>query len=221
MKRRPWTDADRDLVRRHYADMPTAELAARMGRSVKTVYSVAYKLGLRKSGTYFAAGLGGRTGDGRGAATRFQPGHVTWNKGTRYIAGGRSAETRFRAGQIPHTWQPVGTYRVRKDRSGGYLEQKMTDTRCTRRDWIAVHRMVWEATHGPIPPNHVVAFRPGRKSIVLEEITLDALELVTRQELMRRNSVHRYPEDVKAAIRQLGVLHRRINERTKHEESNG
>ena len=64
-----------------------AELAARMGRSVKTVYSVAYKLGLRKSGTYFAAGLGGRAGDGRGTATRFQPGHTTWNKGQRYIAG--------------------------------------------------------------------------------------------------------------------------------------
>jgi len=206
MKRRPWTDAERDLLRAHYADTPTAELAARLGRSVKTVYTVAYTLGLRKSDTYFAAGLGGRAGDGRGAATRFQPGHTTWNKGQRYIAGGRSAETRFRAGQIPHTWQPVGTYRVRKDSGGGYLEQKMTDTGCTRRDWIAVHRMVWEAAHGPIPPNHVVAFRPGRKSIVLEEITLDALELVSRQEMIRRNTIHRYPLEIKHNMRLLGRL---------------
>lgn len=212
-RRRPWTDADRDLVRRHYADMPTAELAARLNRSIKTVYTVAYKLGLRKSDTYFAAGLGGRTGDGRGAATRFQPGHVTWNKGTRYIAGGRSAETRFRAGQIPHTWQPVGTYRVRKDLSGGYLEQKMTDTRCTRRDWIAVHRMVWEAAHGPIPPNHVVAFRPGRKSIVLEEITLDALELVSRQEMIRRNTIHRYPVELRQNIKLLARAKKLINKK--------
>ena len=87
MIRRRWTDAERDVLRALYADTPTAELAARMGRSVKTVYSVAYKLGLRKSGTYFAAGLGGRAGDGRGTATRFQPGHTTWNKGQRYIAG--------------------------------------------------------------------------------------------------------------------------------------
>jgi hypothetical protein len=206
MNRRPWTDADRDLVRRHYADMPTAELAARMGRSVKTVYSVAYKLGLRKSGTYFAAGLGGRAGDGRGTATRFQPGHTTWNKGQRYIAGGRSAETRFKPGQIPHTWKPVGTYRVRQDVNGGYLEQKMTDTGCTRRDWIAVHRMVWEATHGPIPPGHIVAFLPGRKSIVLEEITLDGLELVSRQEMIRRNTIHRYPLEIKQNMRLLGRL---------------
>jgi hypothetical protein len=206
MKRRPWTDAERDLLRAHYADTPTAELAARIGRSVKTVYSVAYKLGLRKSGTYFAAGLGGRAGDGRGAATRFQPGHTTWNKGQRYIAGGRSAETRFKPGRIPHTWKPVGTYRVRQDVNGGYLEQKMTDTGCTRRDWIAVHRMVWEATHGPIPPNHVVAFRPGRKSIVFEEITLDALELVSRQEMIRRNTIHRYPLEIKHNMRLLGRL---------------
>jgi len=73
MKRRPWTDAERDLLRAHYADTPTAELAARIGRSVKTVYSVAYKLGLRKSGTYFAAGLGGRAGDGRGPRVGGQP----------------------------------------------------------------------------------------------------------------------------------------------------
>jgi len=206
MKRRPWTDAERDLLRAHYADTPTAELAARMGRSVKTVYSVAYKLGLRKSGTYFAAGLGGRAGDGRGTATRFQPGHTTWNKGQRYIAGGRSAETRFKPGQIPHTWKPVGTYRVRQDVNGGYLEQKMTDTGCTRRDWIAVHRMVWEATHGPIPPGHIVAFLPGRKSIVLEEITLDGLELVSRQEMIRRNTIHRYPLEIKQNMRLLGRL---------------
>jgi hypothetical protein len=206
MNRRPWTDAERDLLRAHYADTPTAELAARMGRSVKTVYSVAYKLGLRKSGTYFAAGLGGRAGDGRGTATRFQPGHTTWNKGQRYIAGGRSAETRFKPGQIPHTWKPVGTYRVRQDVNGGYLEQKMTDTGCTRRDWIAVHRMVWEATHGPIPPGHIVAFLPGRKSIVLEEITLDGLELVSRQEMIRRNTIHRYPLEIKQNMRLLGRL---------------
>lgn len=212
-RRRPWTDADRDMVRRHYADTPTAELAARLNRSIKTVYTVAYKLGLRKSDTYFAAGLGGRTGDGRGAATRFQPGHVTWNKGTRYIAGGRSAETRFRAGRIPHTWQPVGTYRVRKNRGSGYLEQKMTDTRCTRRDWIAVHRMVWEAAHGPIPPNHVVAFRPGRKSIVLEEITLDALELVSRQEMIRRNTIHRYPVELRQNIKLLARAKKLINKK--------
>jgi len=206
MKRRPWTDAERDLLRAHYADTPTAELAARIGRSIKTVYSVAYKLGLRKSGTYFAAGLGGRTGDGRGTATRFQPGHTTWNKGQRYIAGGRSAETRFKPGQIPHTWKPVGTYRVRQDVNGGYLEQKMTDTGCTRRDWIAVHRMVWEAAHGPIPPGHIVAFRPGRKSVVPEEITLDGLELVSRQEMIRRNTIHRYPLEIKHNMRLLGRL---------------
>ena len=140
--RRPWTEADRDLLRRHFPTMPTPELATLLGRTISTVYQNAYKLGLRKSDTYFAAGLGGRTGDGRGAATRFKPGQPSWNKGQRYIAGGRSAETRFKPGQLPHTWRPVGAYRIRADKSGGYLEQKITDTHYTPRDWVPVHRLV-------------------------------------------------------------------------------
>lgn len=219
--RRPWTEADRDLLRRHFPTMPTPELATLLGRTISTVYQNAYKLGLRKSDTYFAAGLGGRTGDGRGAATRFKPGQPSWNKGQRYIAGGRSAETRFKPGQLPHTWRPVGAYRIRAGKSGGYLEQKITDTHYTPRDWVPVHRLVWEAEHGAIPPDHVVVFRPGRKSLVLEEITLDAVELLSRQELMRRNSVHRLPAELKDTIRTLGVLRRKINTRTRNEEPAG
>ena len=38
MKRRPWTDAERDLLRAHYADTPTAELAARLGIPARSAY---------------------------------------------------------------------------------------------------------------------------------------------------------------------------------------
>lgn len=211
MKRRAWTDAETALLRALYADTPTTEIAARMGRTIKSVYFFAHKLGLRKSDTYFVAGLGGRTYDGRGTETRFKPGQVSWNKGQRYVAGGRSAETRFKPGRMPHTWKPVGTYRLRQEKNGVvYLERKISDTGYTPRDWMAVHRMVWEAEHGRIPPGHVVVFRPGRRTAVLEDITLDAVELISRQELIRRNSIHRYPPELRETMRLIGRVKSRL-----------
>lgn len=40
--RRPWTDTERALLRELYADTPTAVIAARLGRSVGTVFTAAY-----------------------------------------------------------------------------------------------------------------------------------------------------------------------------------
>ena len=210
MTRRPWTEQDIATLRRLYANTPTKELAEHFGRSLGGVYDKVHELQLKKSPHYL---LAQRRENVRaaGASTRWAPGTAPWNKGIPYDSGPNSHEIRFRPGNTPHNWVPVGSYRINRD---GYLDRKVSDLRRGARDWEAVHRLVWKEAHGEIPAGHVVVFRGGRNSTVLEEITLDALELVTRQELMRRNSVHRYPEDVKAAIRQLGVLHRRINERT-------
>ena len=52
MTRRFWTDAERDYLRRHYADTPTPEIARALGRSEKTVYTTARDLGLRKAPHY-------------------------------------------------------------------------------------------------------------------------------------------------------------------------
>lgn len=217
MTRRPWTSQDIATLRRLYAETPTTELAEHFGRSLKIVYEKAKRLGLRKAPHYMREQHGARARE-VGKATRFVPGQKSWNKGTHYVAGGRAGETQFKPGNTPYNWVPVGSYRINRD---GYLDRKISDERRGARDWEAVHRLVWKEAHGEIPAGHVVVFRPGRATTVMEDITLDALELITRQELMRRNTVHRYPEEVKVAIRQLGVFRRKINKRTKHEESDG
>lgn len=215
--RRPWTDAERALLRELYADTPTAVIAARLGRPLKAVYQQARTLGLSKSPHYMTREHGARARE-VGKATRFVPGQVSWNKGQHYLPGGRCPETQFRPGNTPHNWVPVGSYRLNGD---GYLDRKVSDLRRGARDWEAVHRLVWKEVHGEIPSGHAVVFKPGRRTTVLEEITPDALELVTRQELMRRNTVHRLPPELKDTIRTLGVLNRKINARTKHEEPDG
>ena len=68
-----------------------------------------------------------------------------------------------------------------------------------------------------MPVGYLVVFKRGMFTNVLEEITLDRLELVSRAENMRRNSVHRYGPEI-ASLHQLrGAVNRQINQRLKEQ----
>jgi hypothetical protein len=222
-KRRYWTPGEEALMRMQYATMPTAAIAATLDRPVKAIHSKATDMGLHKSRELIVetARANSRNPDHPGAATRFQPGLQPWNKGTNFKAGGRSAETRFKPGHRSHTWQPVGSYRVVTDRKG-YQEVQIKindDPGPTHVRWKAVTRLAWEAEHGPVPEGHAVVFRAGMRTVNPAEITADKLELVSRAELMRRNTVHRLPREVAQTVQLLGALRRRINNSTRTEET--
>ena len=112
--------------------------------------------------------------------------------------------TSFKPGYRSRSWVPVGTERVS---SRGYLQRKVTDIGCAAQDWVAVHVLNWETENGPIPPKHVLAFRDGDRG----NVELDNLELITRTELLKRNSVHRYPPELRQVIWLKGALVRKIN----------
>lgn len=198
-----------EVLRRDFATTPTAELADRFGCAPHQVHRRARCMGLRKDEAYLAS-AGGRLDGVRGMGTRFQPGHVPWTKGRRLP--GHGGPTTFKPGTRPHNYVPVGSYRIA---ARGYLQRKMTDTGYPPRDWVMVHRLVWEAANGPIPDGHVVAFRAGRHTTELAAITVDALELVPRVELLRRNSVNRYPKEIADLMKLRGALNRQINRRSK------
>ena len=217
--RRPWAEHELGILRHNYAHFPTAKIAAQLGRDVRHVYSKAAKLGLHKSARFFARSASGRIlqGGALGQATQFKPGSTPWNKGKTYQALWRSIQTQFKPGNRPHTWVPVGTRRINSD---GYVELKFSDApgRYDMR-WRGVHRMVWEAAHGPCPAGSVIVFKPGRRTTVEADITLDAIECITRAENMRRNSVHaRYPE-LGPVVRAMGALTRQINRKAKESSS--
>ena len=213
MTRTPWTAEQLDTLRRLYAMTPTIQIAEQIGRPLRATYAKATELGLRKAPEYFAAHQAGRTDGQRGQATRFAPGQTPWNKGTSYRPGGRAAENQFRPGIRSHNWKPIGTYRVNAD---GYLDVKISDEGPPQKHWERVHRLVWIEAHGPIPDGHVVVFRPGRFSTELDLITPDALECITRQELAARNSIHRYPQPLKQAMRLAAKLRRKLDEHPEH-----
>lgn len=191
------------LVHR-YPNEPTAAIAADLGCSVTSAYNKAHQLGLKKTAEYLAGPLSHRLTGTVGAETRFKPGQVPHNKGRTYNPGGRSAGTRFQTGNKPVGWRPIGSLRVNKD---GCLERKVADPG----SWLPVHRLVWEAENGPVPDGHAVVFLPGRRTTDLASITIDAVECISRSELMTRNSIHRYPAPLKHAIKLLAKAKRHID----------
>lgn len=213
-----WTDEQLALLREFYPHFKTEKVAQACGRTVAQCYQKAQQLGLSKTERYLASDDACRVSASRRTpgmqANQFKPGQKAWNHGTHYTAGGRSAETRFKPGrpaEEARNYVPIGSLRQSKD---GYLERKVTDdpSLVPARRWVAVHRLVWMEANGPVPDGHVVVFRPGRRTAVLEQISVDALELVSRVELMKRNTVHaRYPKEVVQLVQLKGAIKRQVN----------
>lgn len=224
MNRRPWTDAERAEVARRYPNECTEAIARDLGRSVESVYYVAQKAGLKKTLQFMREVHGATLKRPAGQSSRFKPGHTTWNKGKPGSTGlhPNTRRTQFKPGRAPEearNYRPIGSERITKD---GYLERKVSDdtTAVPARRWIAVHRLVWEAANGPIPPGHIVVFRRGMATTNRDEITLDRLELITRSENMQRNTRHNLPEEINSIITARARLVRAINKRLRHEEQN-
>jgi hypothetical protein len=214
-RRKLWDQWEIQFLRNTYPSISTKELARRLGRSVNAVYGRAALMGLHKSAEYLASldACRLRRGDHVGASSRFSRGHVPANKGLRRPgwSPGRMAETQFKPGVRPHTWRPIGSTRFTKD---GYLQRKVSDTGYPPRDWVGEHILLWEKAHGPIPKGHALTFKDRNKG----NIRLDNLELITRRELMPRNTIHNYPPELSDVIRLGAALKRQL--RRRHEEQN-
>lgn len=218
--KRLWSAIQDAELRLIYPDFSTAVIACRMHRTVTAVYQRARILGLTKSATYLTSpeACRLRRGDHVGAAFRFPKGHVPANKGLRRPPGwspGRMRQTQFKKG-VRHgvavtLYKPIGTERISKD---GYLERKINDDLPLQARWRSVHLIVWEAANGRLPPGHAVVFRNRDKT----DIRLENLELITRRQLMARNSVHNLPKPLAQTVQLLGALKRQINRRTRDGE---
>lgn len=207
--RKRWTPEEDDVIRRLFPDSKTADIVALLpGRTYASTSARARKLGLAKSTAFLASPASGRLDGVRGFATRFQRGQASWNKGSHYVAGGRSAETRFRKGAQPHNTVAIGTTVKTTD---GYWKVKVAEPN----EWRYCHRMAWEDANGPIPKDMALAFKDGNS----DHYGLENLELITRRDLMARNTLHNLPAPLPQLIQLRGALVRKINRQASaHEE---
>lgn len=219
MSRHIWSGPLTDLLIELYPHLPTEWLAHSFKLTERQIYQKANHIGLKKSEAYLASEFAGRLRreKPRGLSTQFRKGQTPWNKGTHYVAGGRSADTRFKPGDrhgvAVKLYKPIGSERISKD---GYLERKINDDLPLQKRWRAVHLIEWEAINGPLPAGHAIAFKDGDKT----NRAPDNLELITRAELMRRNTYHQYPKEIARVIQLRGAITRQINkrERKSHEQ---
>jgi hypothetical protein len=222
-KRRHYAEWECAFLRENYATSLTEHLALVLRREIGSVHQKARALDLEKDPAFLtqvgqALMLDPNHG---GRRYQFQPGRVPANKGLKRPgwAPGRMAETQFKPGQRPKTWVPVGSYRVNSD---GYLDRKVNDLPGPNTvRWHPVHRLVWMEANGPVPKGHTVVFKPGRRTTVREDITLDAVECITRAQLMARNTIHQMPPELADVARLRGRLTRAINERAKEADDHG
>lgn len=183
----PWTADMIELLKATYADEVSHVIATRLGVSLGSVYTKARKLGLKKSPSFLISMARSNVFLTLGAKHRFAKGH----------------ETQFKKGFTPHNWKPIGTERV----ADGYLQRKMTDTGSALRDYVPVHHLVWREAGREIPKGHVLIFVDGNR----RNFDINNLQIKSRADMMKRNTMHNYPKEISQAMLMRGVLNRRIN----------
>jgi hypothetical protein len=216
--RKIWTREEIDWLKLNYANTPMHKLIAHLGRTKESIYGAAFVFKLKKSAEFLASPFCGRITPGSklGGGTVFKKGHVPLNKGKKQIeymtaeSIEKTKHTRFQKGSKPHnTKEKDGTISVRKDSKGRCYQW----IRISMGYWRELHRVVWEKNYGPIPKGYNIQFK-DKNSL---NCVIENLYMVDRQNQMIENTIHRYPAEIKQAIRTIGKLKSKIKTYEKHD----
>jgi len=200
-----------EFVLLNFPHEKSRDVADAIGLKVSTVRHFAYKNGLKKSEIFNNSSMSGKlTSDTvRGLNFRFKKGHIPANKGKKlheYMnpeTVEKVKKTCFKNGHLPKNTKEDGAISIRKDRAGRYYQF----IRLSLSKWVHLHVHLYREKYGNIPKGYVVAFK-DRNTM---NCVIENLELITRKELMARNQIHHYPEEIKQTIRTLSKLKKLIN----------
>ena len=210
-KRKIWTEDEKALLRKLYADTSMEELMKKFNCTKSQVYNQANANGLKKSKAFIAETTRKNQLKQIEAGTHkgFPKGHIPDNKGKKMSAElyekMRQSGTWYQKGNRPQNYKPVGSTRISID---GYIEIKTKDPRT----WEMLHRHNWEKCFGKIPEGYNLVF----KNKIRTDTRVENLKLLSHAQLMSKNTIHRYPTEVKDLIRTLSKFKKTI----KSHESN-
>lgn len=199
-----WTIEEDESLRRLYPNMSSLEVSQLMNRSLKSVYSRANILGVCKSEEFINSINSGRfKGGNKGKMFQFKKGNQAWNKGLKGLQIG-GVETRFSKGSQPHNTRHDGAISIRVEDGRPYQY-----IRISKGVWKPLHNHIWINTHGNIPKGMIVVFKDKNPL----NCVLENLELITRKENMARNTIQRYPRELKFTLKLLKKLKRTVDEK--------
>ncbi len=214
-KNKIWTKGLEDKLIELYPNNLTQDIADRFQMKLCTIRNAAHRLGLKKDKAWISKIARERTLDPNhgGRKFLFQKGSIPKNKGLKqsdYMSKEsieKSKKSRFKKGNKPHNafkdWEEV----LRKDSNGkSYWRIKVQGSKrlVYKNVWL------WELHNGKIPKNHVVVFKDGNT----QNCIIENLECISRVELMNRNTIHQYPEELKETIRLKNKINKKIKEKS-------
>lgn len=195
-----WKPHEIELLKQHYADSNIHELMQMLNKSDRKIYNQARNLGLKKSAAYEEKRrLFDIENLRKNTTKRFQKGQTPWNKGIKGSIPNNA--TSFKKGNLPHNTRNEGETRLNKE---GYLLVKIA-----HKKWVRKHYLIWEKVNGKVPKGHVLRLKDNN----CENYDISNIELISRADNMRLNTMHRFPEELKQTIRLLKKLKKKINEK--------
>lgn len=211
--RSPWTNIEIKVLKALYPDYKCAFVAKVLRRSTKSIYERANIMKIGKSDEFKKSALSGRMTALRimGVDYRFEKGQKPFNKGLSWDefmspeSHLESLKTSFQPGHIPHNTKNDGYISIRRDKCGWAYKY----IRLSIATWVALHVYNWEKENGSVPDGFIVVF----KSTDRMNCEPSNLELITREENMMRNSIHRYPEELQLTMKALKKLNLQINDK--------
>lgn len=194
MKFPKFTEAQKREFIELFPTTSNKELAEKFGVTINFVARKGCKLKLKKTKEYKS--LLSKTPN----AGQFKKGNISHNQGKKL-----SEETKekiknfmFKKGNKPHNARKIGDEYTDKD---GYLWVKTEEPNV----WKLKHHL---AFNEPIPKNMYLIFIDGNK----RNFDKSNLQLISQAENMRRNTIHRYPDELISLIRVTKKLTRKIAE---------
>jgi hypothetical protein len=194
------TKKELEFIKSNYLTMTYGEIEKRLKRSSAFVVNNMKKLGLVVPDEVLKA---------RKLIGAFKPGQTPMNKGRKQIeymtpeAIAKTANTRFKKGQKPHnTAKCDGTITIRRDKNGIVYKY----IRVGVGKWELLQRKIWADAHGKIPEGMLIIFKDGNQM----NCELSNLEMISMADNMNRNTIQRFPPELKKAIRGISKLNKLI-----------
>ena len=196
----------KDEIRARYCDEPTINIARDLNIPIGKVYGIANRMGLKKSKEYMKENMPGMDNlIKHGAAFRFKTGDQPHNKGVKMPdeVYNKVKPTMFKAGAQPHNTLPIGSIRIQEKR--GDIPYQFI--KLSNQNWQPLHRYYWEQVNGKIAKGMVLRFKDGNSM----NCELNNLELLTQQQNMMLNTMHKYPAEIKEVLKLRNKLNKLIN----------
>jgi len=203
---KPFTKRENNYIIHNINTKSIKAIALDLKRSSCTVQRHAHTLGL------------GDIIEEKKKSTYFSKGHIPQNKGVKQIdymtaeTIEKTKATRFQKGQEPKNTSYDGAITIRADHKNrqGKLYKWI---RISKGKWELLHRHIWKKEKGEIPKDYNIVFKDGDTL----NCVIENLECISNEENMKRNSIQRYPVELKTKIRKVAKLKKVIR---KVEQSN-